>query len=93
MNTKDKHIISLAMDIIEWHKKRVSNCNLVIDNEDADISLRLGEGRPDYVIDADSEKARWIRVGMSLALEQFQPCPVTLNTSDVNGDEEDCDDE
>jgi len=94
MSNENQTVHAFAEAIVEWHRTRVNNCNTVIDNADADIKLVTGDDGQERVIEAGSKAAKWLRIGMSLALLQFTPCPVTINVpTDADDSEEDCDDE
>lgn len=85
MNTNDSQVIEIIQQLAEWHKKRVENVRLIIDTVDAEINLD-GLG----ILAADSEQAKWLRIGAHVALDQFEPFPVTISQS---ADDEDCDDD
>jgi len=94
MNNDNQAVLALAESFIQWHESRVKNCNTVINNADADICLPLGDDGQECVIKAGSEQAKWLRIGVSLALFQFTPCPATLNRpAEMDDSEEDYDDE
>jgi hypothetical protein len=87
----NQEINEMMTQLVEWHQKRVQNCQLVIDNTEADISLAVADGEQ-LTFAADSKEARGIRIGFTLALQQFTPFPITIKSRDDENDE-DFDDE
>lgn len=75
-------LILILQQIIEWHQSRVTNCTTIIENEDADLSFPQCEAS----LAANSLEAKWFRLGVSVALEQFQPCPIVLSQPDEGDD-------
>ncbi|WP_410736667.1 hypothetical protein [Citrobacter koseri] len=90
----EQELKDTLLELIQWHQKRVENCRLVIDNTDARICLEANDGQ-EFVIEAGTQKARLVRLGMMLALEQFTPFPVLAVPVSVtlSDDEEDAEDE
>ncbi|WP_329600859.1 hypothetical protein [Citrobacter koseri] len=90
----EQELKDTLLELIQWHQKRVENCRLVIDNTDVRICLKTNDDQ-EFVIEADTQKARLVRLGMMLALEQFTPFPVSAVPVSVtlSDDEEDAEDE
>lgn len=79
-------LMEIIQQLAEWHKNRVEAVRLIIDTRDADIELR----ELSLVIAADSDKAKWLRIGAMLALNQFEKFPVSFGVDlAVNGDSDD----
>lgn len=86
MNIKDNQEVALISQlIIEWHRSRVEYCTTILEHEDADLSFPQCEAS----LAANSLEAKWFRLGISVALEQFQPCPIVLSQSDEGDDYDD----
>ncbi len=85
MKTQDAQLAEMLRGVIEWHQNRVESCMTIINNTDAEIHL---EG-VDTVLAADSSEAQWLRIGVSLALQQFKKFPLSIRTTN----EDDFDDE
>lgn len=85
MKTQDAQLVEILNGVIEWHQNRVESCMTIINNTDAEIHL---EG-VDTVLAADSSEAQWLRIGVSLALQQFKKFPLSIRTTN----EDDFDDE
>ena len=84
----EQKLISMIIDLKSWHQNRVDKCQMVIDNKDADICLEMGESEV-LEFGADTKEARYIRIGVQLALLQFQPFPITMKPADDNMEDED----
>lgn len=84
----EKPFISLLRSLESWHQNRVDKCQMIIDNKDADIRLEMGESEV-LEFGADTKEARFIRIGVQLALLQFQPFPSTMKPADDNMEDED----
>lgn len=75
----DQQTLELAQAIKQWHDSRVANCRTVIDvPAGTDIRLQVVDGS-EMVIPGDSDKAKGVRIGFILALEQFGKLPFTLD--------------
>lgn len=84
----EQKLISMIIDLKSWHQNRVDKCQMVIDNKDADICLEMGESEV-LEFGADTKEARFIRIGVQLALLQFQPFPITMKPADDNMEDDD----
>ncbi|NGF03491.1 hypothetical protein G5642_15200 [Citrobacter freundii] len=84
----EQQLISMIIDLKSWHQNRVDKCQMIIENKDADICLQMGENEV-LEFGADTKEARFIRIGVQLALLQFQPFPVTMKQADDNMEDED----
>jgi len=84
----EQQFISMLIDLKSWHQKRVDNCQMIIDNKDADICMDMGNGEFTK-FPAHSVQACFIRIGVQLALLQFQPFPITMKQADEDMDEGD----
>jgi|GEM_PF-3521370 hypothetical protein len=84
----EQQLVSMIIDLKSWHEKRVENCQMIINQKDADIRLAMEE---DEVLEfeADTKEARFIRIGVQLALLQFQPFPITIKQADEDMEDED----
>lgn len=87
----EQQLISMIIDLKSWHQNRVDKCQMIIDNRDADICLQMGELGDSEVIEfgADTKEAHFIRIGVQLALLQFQPFPIAMKPADDNMEDED----
>jgi len=77
-----KEHAAFVQSLTAWHKKAVADLQLVIDKRDA--SICLGNGIPD--IEAGSEKAKGVRIGIILALSLLGKLPFSANEDDDDGD-------
>ncbi|MCX9039380.1 hypothetical protein NLN82_25570 [Citrobacter portucalensis] len=84
----EQQLISMIIDLKSWHQNRVEKCQMIIDNKNADICLQMGENEV-LEFGADTKEARFIRIGVQLALLQFQTFPVTMKQADDNMEDED----
>ncbi|OFC58158.1 hypothetical protein [Candidatus Erwinia dacicola] len=69
-------------DLTSWHEQKVADLQLVLAKSDASISL--GNGLPD--IEAGSEKAKGVRIGIILALSVLGELPFSFDEDDDDGD-------
>lgn len=83
----EQQLISMIIDLKSWHQNRVDKCQMSIDEKDADIHLDLGESGV-MEFEADTKEARFIRIGVQLALLQFQPFPITMKQADDDMEDE-----
>ncbi|EAW1071670.1 hypothetical protein VJ309_004034 [Salmonella enterica] len=84
----EQQLISMIIELKSWHQNRVEKCQMIIDEKDADIRLDMGEsGAMEF--GADTREARFIRIGVQLALLQFQPFPITMKQADDAEDDSD----
>lgn len=83
---ENHELIQIIRQLADWHKSKVDDIRMIVETTDADIDLP----QLDLVIAADSDKAKWLRIGAHLALIQFERFPVSVTP--VSADE-DCDDE
>ncbi|EAO8868257.1 hypothetical protein C5D22_13165 [Salmonella enterica subsp. enterica serovar Newport] len=84
----EQQLISMIIELKSWHQNRVEKCQMIIDEKDADIRLDMGEsGSMEF--GADTREARFIRIGVQLALLQFQPFPITMKQADDVEDDSD----
>ncbi|MFB9085319.1 hypothetical protein ACFFW8_05460 [Erwinia tracheiphila] len=84
----EQQLISMLIDLKSWHQNRVDKCQMIIDEKDADIRLDMGESGV-MEFEADTKEARFIRIGVQLALIQFQPFPITMKPADDDMEGED----
>lgn len=68
--------------LTSWHEQKVADLQLVLAKPDASISL--GNGLPD--IEAGSEKAKGVRIGIILALSVLGELPFSFDEDDDDGD-------
>ena len=78
-----KERAAFVQGLTAWHKQKVASLQLVIDKRDASISL--GNGIPD--IEAGSEKAKGVRIGIILALSLLGKLPFSVDEDDDDGDQ------
>lgn len=84
----EQQFISMIIDLKAWHQNRVEKCQMIIDNKDAGIRIEMGESEV-LEFGADTKEARFIRIGVQLALLQFQSFPITMKPADDMEDEDD----
>lgn len=84
----EQQFISMIIDLKSWHQNRVDKCQMIIEQKDADIRLEIGEGEA-LEFGANTKEARFIRIGVQLALLQFQPFPITMKQADEDTEEKD----
>ncbi|WPM85233.1 hypothetical protein QNH14_02360 [Apirhabdus apintestini] len=86
----EQELISMIIDLQSWHQNRVDKCQMIIDNRDADICLHMGDSGDNQVLEfgAHTKEARFIRIGVQLALLQFKPFPVTTKPVDDDAEDE-----
>ncbi|MBJ8744057.1 hypothetical protein I5403_06010 [Citrobacter farmeri] len=84
----EQQLISMIIDLKSWHQNRVDKCQMIIDEKDADIRLDMGESGV-MEFEAGTKEARFIRIGVQLALLQFQPFPITMKQADDDMEGED----
>jgi hypothetical protein len=87
----EQQLISMIIDLKSWHQNRVDKCQMIIDKKDAGICLQLGDLGDNQVLEfgAHTKEARFIRIGVQLALLQFQPFPITMKQADDAEDDSD----
>ncbi|OFC62609.1 hypothetical protein [Candidatus Erwinia dacicola] len=78
-----KEQAAFVQGLTAWHKQKVASLQLVIDKRDASISL--GKGIPD--IEAGSEKAKGVRIGIILPLTLLGKLPFSVDEDDDDGDQ------
>lgn len=69
-------------DLTSWHEQNVADLQLILDKPDA--SITLGNGLPD--IEAGSDKAKGVRIGIILALSMLGTLPFSFDEDDDDGD-------
>ncbi|HII0620548.1 TPA: hypothetical protein ACYYHY_004299 [Salmonella enterica subsp. diarizonae serovar 50:r:z] len=84
----EQQLISMIIDLKSWHQNRVDKCQMIIDEKDADIRLDMGKSGV-MEFEAGTKEARFIRIGVQLALLQFQPFPITMKQADDDMEGED----
>lgn len=84
----EQQFISMLIDLKAWHQNRVDKCQMIIDNNDADICMDMGNGEF-REFPAHSVQACFIRIGVQLALLQFQQLPITMKPADDDMEDED----
>lgn len=82
MKIVDSEFAEFIQDLTSWHKQKVADLQLVLAKPDASISL--GNGLPD--IEAGSEKAKGVRIGIILALSVLGKLPFSFDEDDDDGD-------
>ncbi|MBX9498207.1 MULTISPECIES: hypothetical protein [Yersinia] len=85
MEVNNPELKDILVHIVEWHKNRVSNCQTILDHNDADLRFDGFE----KVLPADSIEAKWLRIGVGIALDQFKTCPIVLSHHNETEEEND----
>ncbi|HGA5438215.1 TPA: hypothetical protein ACISY6_002226 [Salmonella enterica subsp. enterica serovar Eastbourne] len=86
----EQQLISMIIDLKHWHENRVKRCQMIIDEKDADICLQPSDSDDNQTMEfgAHTKEARFIRIGVQLALLQFQPFPITMKQADDDMEDE-----
>lgn len=84
----EQQLLSMIIDLQSWHQNRVDKCRMIIAEKDADIRLDMGESGV-MEFGADTKEARFIRIGVQLALLQFQSFPITMKQAGDDMEDED----
>ncbi|MEA1064565.1 hypothetical protein [Erwinia sp. HR93] len=82
MKIVNSEFAEFIQDLTSWHEQKVADLQLVLAKPDASISL--GNGLPD--IQAGSEKAKGVRIGIILALSVLGELPFSFDEDDDDGD-------
>ncbi|ECH0717596.1 hypothetical protein FPD04_10530 [Salmonella enterica] len=82
MKIVNSEFAEFIQDLTSWHEQKVADLQLVLAKPDASISL--GNGLPD--IEAGSEKAKGVRIGIILALSVLGKLPFSFDEDDDDGD-------
>ena len=82
MKIINSEFAEFIQDLTAWHEQKVADLQLVLAKPDASISL--GNGLPD--IEAGSEKAKGVRIGIILALSVLGKLPFSFDEDDDDGD-------
>ncbi|MXR36732.1 hypothetical protein [Craterilacuibacter sinensis] len=72
MQTTNQEFIDFIKNLQEWHGGQVTQLELVVEEKTAD--LKLGEA----LISADSDIAKGIRLGVSIALSRLGKLPFNV---------------
>lgn len=83
MKIINSEFAEFIQDLTSWHEQKVADLQLVLDKTDASISL--GNGLPD--IEAGSDKAKGVRIGIILALSVLGKLPFSFDEDDDDGDQ------
>lgn len=83
MKIINSEFAGFIQDLTSWHEQKVADLQLVLDNPDA--SITLGNGIPD--IEAGSEKAKGVRIGIIVALSLLGTLPFSADEDDDDGDQ------
>ncbi|OFC62653.1 hypothetical protein [Candidatus Erwinia dacicola] len=83
MKIINSEFAEFIQDLKSWHEQKVADLQLVLDKSDASISL--GNGLPD--IEAGSDKAKGVRIGIILALSVLGELPFSFDKDDDDGDQ------
>lgn len=83
MKIINSEFAEFIQDLTSWHEQKVADLQLVLDKSDASISL--GNGLPD--IEAGSDKAKGVRIGIILALSVLGELPFSFDEDDDDGDQ------
>ncbi|BAK75776.1 hypothetical protein NH8B_0944 [Pseudogulbenkiania sp. NH8B] len=81
MQTNNPEVVEFINTLTEWHKNRVEQLELITNNRDAGI--RLG----DRTIEAGSDIAKGIRLGIAIALEQLGKLPFSVTPIEAEEDD------
>ncbi len=83
MEIINPELTKFVQGLEDWHEKQIDNLQLILAHPDADISLG-----PDLTIEAGSDKAKGIRVGIMLALNYLGKLPFSHIECEDNGDDD-----
>ncbi|KAF1366270.1 hypothetical protein [Yokenella regensburgei] len=83
MKIINSEFAEFIQDLTSWHEQQVADLRLVLDKKDATITL--GNGLPD--IEAGSDKAKGVRIGILLALSMLGTLPFSFDEEDDDGDQ------
>ncbi|CUZ67959.1 hypothetical protein ACYZFV_10225 [Serratia ureilytica] len=83
MEVLNPEFAKFVQDLADWHEKQIDNLQLILAHPDADISLG-----PDLTIEAGSDKAKGIRVGIMLALNYLGKLPFSHIECKDSGDDD-----
>lgn len=83
MKIINSEFAEFIQDLTSWHEQKVADLQLVLDKSDASISL--GNGLPD--IEAGSDKAKGVHIGIILALSVLGKLPFSFDEDDDDGDQ------
>ncbi|ORM62002.1 hypothetical protein PRCB_02960 [Pantoea rodasii] len=78
MKINNFEFAEFIQDLTSWHERNVADLQLIVDKPEASISL--GNGMPS--IEAGSEKARGVRIGIILALSVLGKLPFSFAEED-----------
>jgi hypothetical protein len=67
-----KEMLAFAVSVIDWHKNKMSQFDLVINKKDASIVLG------DVTLEAGTDLHRGVVIGFMLAKEQVKDLPFSL---------------
>lgn len=81
MKTFDPAVIEFTQQLQSWHAGRVANLRLVVDKENTHLVIGSTE------IEAGSELAKGIRIGVLIALEQLGKLPFSVTPCSDDDDE------
>ncbi len=76
---------NIIVQLVKWHKSRVKNCQLILNNEEADINFNGS----DKTLPSNSVEAKWLRIGVGIALEQFINFPAKISQCDDTEEDDD----
>lgn len=83
MKIINSEFAEFIQDLTSWHEQKIADLRLVLDKPDA--SITPGNGIPD--IQAGSEKAKGVRIGIILALSVLGKLPFSFDEVDDDGDQ------
>lgn len=82
MKIINSEFAEFIQDLTSWHEQNVADLQLILDKPDA--SITLGNGLPD--IEAGSDKAKGVRIGIILALSMLGTLPFSFDEDEDDGD-------
>lgn len=78
MKIINSEFAEFIQNLTSWHEQKIAALQLFLDRPDASISLE--DGLPD--IEAGSDKAKGVRIGITLALTVLGKLPFSFDEDD-----------
>nr|WP_241391897.1 hypothetical protein [Serratia proteamaculans]ULG16003.1 hypothetical protein 591p_00152 [Serratia proteamaculans] len=84
MKIINSEFAEFVQDLVAWHEQQVDNLQLVLAHPEADINL----GPDSLSIEAGSDKAKGVHVGIILALHYLGKLPFSFTENEGDGDDD-----
>lgn len=68
--------------LMQWHRHQVAQLQMIVDENNKDASIDLNGEK----IDPDSDLARGVRIGVSVALDLFESLPFGMEVEISNAE-------